>query len=101
LFVATEVTLPKASDTAEEGTIVEWYVNVGDQVEAEEPLCELVSDKNSLEILAPVSGVLKEIKVQVHETVPVGTVVALIRELVEEDTAATRTCAEADKLRVE
>jgi pyruvate dehydrogenase E2 component (dihydrolipoamide acetyltransferase) len=76
--VATEVTIPQLGESVTEGTITAWLVNVGDRVEADQPLFELSSDKIDTEVPAPASGVLTEIKVQVDETVDVGTVVAVI-----------------------
>ncbi len=78
--VATEVTLPQLGESVTEGTITAWLVAVGDTVEADQPLFELSSDKIDTEVPAPTSGVLQEIKVQVDETVDVGTVVAVIGE---------------------
>jgi pyruvate dehydrogenase E2 component (dihydrolipoamide acetyltransferase) len=76
--VATEVTLPELGESVTEGTITEWLVEVGDEVSEDEPLFELSSDKIDTEVPSPASGVLKEIKVDVDETVEVGTVVAII-----------------------
>ena len=76
--MATEVTLPQLGESVTEGTITAWLVEVGDSVEADQPLFELSSDKIDTEVPAPTSGVLTEIKVQVDETVDVGTVVAII-----------------------
>ena len=76
--MATEVTLPQLGESVTEGTITAWLVEVGDTVEADQPLFELSSDKIDTEVPAPTSGVLSEIKVQVDETVDVGTVVAII-----------------------
>jgi pyruvate dehydrogenase E2 component (dihydrolipoamide acetyltransferase) len=76
--VATEVTLPELGESVTEGTITEWLVEVGDEVDEDDPLFELSSDKIDTEVPSPASGVLKEIKVDVDETVEVGTVVAII-----------------------
>jgi len=76
--VATEVTLPQLGESVTEGTITAWLAEVGDQVEADQPLFELSSDKIDTEVPSPASGTLTEIKVQVDETVDVGTVVAVI-----------------------
>ncbi len=76
--MATEVTLPQLGESVTEGTITAWLVEVGDSVEADQPLFELSSDKIDTEVPAPAAGVLTEIKVQVDETVDVGTVVAVI-----------------------
>lgn len=76
--MATEVTLPELGESVTEGTITEWLVSVGDEVSEDDPLFELSSDKIDTEVPSPASGVLKEIKVDVDETVEVGTVVAII-----------------------
>ena len=76
--MATEVTLPQLGESVTEGTITAWLVEVGDTVEADQPLFELSSDKIDTEVPAPTAGVLTEIKVQVDETVDVGPVVAVI-----------------------
>lgn len=78
--MATEVTVPQLGESVTEGTITEWLVQVGDHVEADQPLFELSSDKVDTEVPAPASGVLQQIKVNVDETVDVGTVVAVIGE---------------------
>jgi 2-oxoglutarate dehydrogenase E2 component (dihydrolipoamide succinyltransferase) len=61
-----------------EGTIVRWIKKVGDQVERDEPLFEISTDKVDAEIPAPAAGVLTDIKVHEGETVGVNTVVATI-----------------------
>ncbi len=76
--MATEVTIPALGESVTEGTITAWLVDVGDTVQADQPLFELSSDKIDTEVPSPASGVLKEIKVGVDETVDVGTVVAII-----------------------
>jgi 2-oxoglutarate dehydrogenase E2 component (dihydrolipoamide succinyltransferase) len=61
-----------------EGTIVRWIKKVGDQVDRDEPLFEISTDKVDAEIPAPAAGVLTDIKVKEGETVPVNSVVAVI-----------------------
>jgi 2-oxoglutarate dehydrogenase E2 component (dihydrolipoamide succinyltransferase) len=61
-----------------EGTITKWLKQPGDQVQRDEPLFEISTDKVDAEIPAPASGVLKEIKAKAGETVQVNTVVATI-----------------------
>ena len=77
-----EITLPKLGETVTEGTIVRWYKHVGDAVGADETLFEVSTDKVDTEIPSPVSGVVTAILVTEGETVPVGTVVALVGEAV-------------------
>jgi 2-oxoglutarate dehydrogenase E2 component (dihydrolipoamide succinyltransferase) len=61
-----------------EGTVVAWRVEVGDQVAAEQTVCEISTDKIDTEVPAPVGGVVAEIVVGVEETVEVGVVLARI-----------------------
>jgi 2-oxoglutarate dehydrogenase E2 component (dihydrolipoamide succinyltransferase) len=82
--VATDVELPQLGESVTEGTVTSWLVNVGETVEADQPLFELSSDKIDTEVPSPAGGVLKEIKVGVDETVDVGTVVAVIGDAGEE-----------------
>jgi pyruvate/2-oxoglutarate dehydrogenase complex dihydrolipoamide acyltransferase (E2) component len=73
-----EVTMPQMGVSVAEGTIVEWKKRPGDSVEADEPLVEISTDKVETEVPAPGGGVLKEVLVDVGETVDVGTVLATI-----------------------
>src|SRR6056297_1048232 len=73
-----EVTLPQLGETVTEGTITQWFKNVGDTVTADEPLFEVSTDKVDTEVPSPVSGTLTEIRVQEGDTVDVGTVIAVV-----------------------
>jgi pyruvate/2-oxoglutarate dehydrogenase complex dihydrolipoamide acyltransferase (E2) component len=73
-----DVTMPQMGVSVAEGTVVGWRVGVGDPVEAEKTICEISTDKIDTEVPAPVSGVVREILVDVDTTVPVGTVLARI-----------------------
>lgn len=70
--------MPRMGETVEEGTVNSWYKQPGDQVSEGEPLLEIGTDKVDTEVPAPTSGVLAEVKVPAGETVPVGTVLAVI-----------------------
>ena len=61
-----------------EGTVVRWIKKVGDEVERDEPLFEISTDKVDAEIPSPAAGVLTEILAKEGETVPVNSVVAVI-----------------------
>ena len=78
--MSTSVTLPALGESVTEGTVSRWLKQVGDQVEADEPLLEVSTDKVDTEIPSPASGVLLEIKAQEDETVEVGAVLAVIGE---------------------
>jgi len=72
------VVMPKMGESLNEGTIIEWHKSVGDKVKKDEIIYEITTDKVDTEIPSPVDGVIVEIKVKEHETVPVDTVVAVI-----------------------
>jgi pyruvate dehydrogenase E2 component (dihydrolipoyllysine-residue acetyltransferase) len=78
--MATEVVLPRLGLTQEEGTVLRWLKPEGSRVTRGEPLFELMTDKATLEIEAPASGVLLRILVAEGGTVPVATPIALIGE---------------------
>ena len=74
----TTVTMPELGESITEGTITRWLKEEGDQVEADEPLFEISTDKVDTEVPSPVAGVLQSIKVQADETVEVGAELAVI-----------------------
>ncbi|MFZ1938246.1 MAG: dihydrolipoamide acetyltransferase family protein, partial [Terracidiphilus sp.] len=76
--VQVDVVMPQMGESIFEGTITKWLKKVGDAVQKDEPLFEISTDKVDAEIAAPLSGILKEIRVQEGETVQVNTVVATI-----------------------
>ncbi|HEU4539607.1 MAG TPA: 2-oxoglutarate dehydrogenase, E2 component, dihydrolipoamide succinyltransferase [Jiangellaceae bacterium] len=81
--MATSVTLPALGESVTEGTVTRWLKQPGEEVQADEPLLEISTDKVDTEIPSPVSGVLLEIKVQEDETVEVGAELALIGDAAE------------------
>ena len=112
----TAVTMPELGESITEGTITRWLKEEGDQVEADEPLFEVSTDKVDTEVPSPVAGVLQSIKVQADETVEVGAELAVIggggggeakeetaeeapaeREQAKEDTAEEGAGAEAEQ----
>ena len=76
--MGVEVIMPQMGESIFEGTITKWLKKPGDKVERDEPLFEISTDKVDAEIPSPSAGVLKEIKVNEGQTVPIQTVVAVI-----------------------
>ncbi|MDH2442339.1 2-oxoglutarate dehydrogenase, E2 component, dihydrolipoamide succinyltransferase [Amnibacterium sp. CER49] len=76
--MSESVTLPALGESVTEGTVTRWLKQVGDQVEVDEPLLEVSTDKVDTEIPSPVAGVVEEILVQEDETVEVGTALVKI-----------------------
>lgn len=75
---AQEVTLPALGESVTEGTVTRWLVEVGDEVDVDQPLLEVSTDKVDTEVPSPVAGTVQELKVSEDETVEVGAVLALV-----------------------
>lgn len=75
---ATEVVLPALGESVTEGTVSRWLKEVGETVEADEPLVEVSTDKVDTEIPSPASGVLLEIRVPEDEVASVGAVLGMV-----------------------
>ena len=73
-----DITLPQLGETVTEGTITRWFKKVGDTIAADEPLFEVSTDKVDTEVPSPIAGTLTEIRVAEGDTVPVGTVIAVV-----------------------
>ncbi|SSC67807.1 2-oxoglutarate dehydrogenase complex dihydrolipoyllysine-residue succinyltransferase [Ciceribacter selenitireducens] len=78
--MATEIRVPTLGESVSEATIGTWFKKVGDVVKADEPLVELETDKVTVEVPAPASGVLTEIVAQNGETVGLGALLGQIAE---------------------
>jgi 2-oxoglutarate dehydrogenase E2 component (dihydrolipoamide succinyltransferase) len=75
---AIDVVMPQMGVSVSEGTITKWLKQEGEQVEADEALLEISTDKVDTEVPSPGTGVLTKILVQEGETVDVGTKLAVI-----------------------
>ena len=75
---AVDVVMPQMGVSVSEGTITKWLKQEGEQIEADEPLLEISTDKVDTEVPSPASGTVTQILVQEGETVEVGTKLAQI-----------------------
>lgn len=73
-----EIRVPSLGESVSEATVARWLKYAGDAVEADETIAELETDKVTVEINSPESGVLSEVSVKEGETVEVGGVLGLI-----------------------
>jgi pyruvate/2-oxoglutarate dehydrogenase complex dihydrolipoamide acyltransferase (E2) component len=73
-----EIKVPETGFGIAEATIVEWFKSIGDEVQEGEPIISVETDKVNVEIPAPGSGILTEIRCQVGDVVPVGDVLGII-----------------------
>jgi pyruvate dehydrogenase E2 component (dihydrolipoamide acetyltransferase) len=75
---AVDVVMPQMGVSVSEGTVTKWLKQEGEQIEADEPLLEISTDKVDTEVPSPASGTVTQILVQEGETVEVGTKLAQI-----------------------
>ena len=78
--MAIEIKVPTLGESVSEATVGQWFKKAGDAVNADEPLVELETDKVTVEVNAPSSGVIAGISVGEGETVEVGAVLGSITE---------------------
>lgn len=76
--MATKMVLPILGQTMEEGTIIKWLKNEGDQVAKGDPIVEVMTDKVNMEVEASESGVLRKLLVKEDDVVPVMGPIAII-----------------------
>lgn len=76
--MSTAVEMPALGESVTEGTISQWLVEVGETVEADQPLVEVATDKVDSEVPSPVAGTVLELCFDEDETVDVGTVICKI-----------------------
>ena len=76
--MTTEVKVPELGESVVEATIASWLVNVGDAVNAGDMIVELETDKVSLEVEAPVAGVIASLSAAEGDDVSIGDVIAVI-----------------------
>ena len=76
--MAKDLVVPTLGESVTEATVSKWLKQVGDSVKADEPVVELETDKVSVSVPSPETGVLSEINIQAGKTVNVGTVLGSI-----------------------
>src|SRR5438046_9823914 len=86
--MAFELKMPKLGESVTEGTIGKWLKQPGDKVNKYDLLVEVQTDKVNTEIPSPVSGTLREVKVEEGQTVPIGTLLAVF-DTADESVAAS------------
>lgn len=95
--MTTEIRVPALGESVTEAIVGKWFKSAGDKVDVDEPLVELETDKVTVEVPAPVAGVLGEIKAEEGATVAVGAVLGAITN----GAAAAASAAPAAKAKAE
>jgi len=78
--MTNQIVVPSLGESVTEATVSKWLKQVGEEVNSDEPLVELETDKVNVEVPSPLSGTLSSIKVKEGDTVEVGALLGLINE---------------------
>tara|TARA_Y100000590_G_scaffold307537_1_gene347233 strand:+ start:2038 stop:3351 length:1314 start_codon:yes stop_codon:yes gene_type:complete len=78
--MSNQILVPSLGESVTEATVSKWLKQVGDQVDSDEPLVELETDKVNVEVPSPLSGTLSSIKVKEGDTVEVGSLLGLVNQ---------------------
>ena len=75
-----QIIVPSLGESITEATVSKWLKQVGEQVDSDEPLVELETDKVNVEVPSPLAGTLSSIKVKEGDTVEVGALLGEVNE---------------------
>lgn len=89
-------TMPDVGEGIAQAEIIEWFVEVGDDIAEHDPLCSVETDKSLVEIPAPVTGTITERGAEVGSVVPVGGLLAIIASAQSEPTTGPSLSGAAD-----
>ncbi|MGH6719873.1 MAG: biotin/lipoyl-containing protein, partial [Alphaproteobacteria bacterium] len=78
--MSVEIKVPAMGESVTEATVAKWFKGAGDTVARDEPVCELETDKVTMEVFAPTAGRLGEIRVPEGADVAVGAILGVIEE---------------------
>tara|TARA_Y100000590_G_scaffold138449_1_gene158505 strand:+ start:222 stop:1562 length:1341 start_codon:yes stop_codon:yes gene_type:complete len=78
--MSNQIIVPSLGESVTEATVAKWLKQVGEQVDSDEPLVELETDKVNIEVPSPLAGTLSSIKVKEGDTVEVGTLLGVVQE---------------------
>jgi 2-oxoglutarate dehydrogenase E2 component (dihydrolipoamide succinyltransferase) len=92
-----DITVPQLGESVTEATVAKWHKQPGDTIQADEILVELETDKVNLEVNAPVTGVVQEVKVKEGDNVEVGDILGMMEEKAIASTASANTANDAAK----
>lgn len=89
--MAIPITMPRLSDTMEQGTVVKWHVKVGDKVSSGDVLADIETDKATMELQAFDNGVVAQLSAQEGQQIPVGSAILILAEQGESVEAAAKS----------
>ena len=79
--MSTELIVPTLGESITEATVSKWLKKIGEPFQIDEPLVEIETDKITVEVPAPIAGVLSEIKIKEGKDVSIGGVLGIIGEI--------------------
>ncbi len=89
--MSNQILVPSLGESVTEATVSKWLKQVGEEVDTDEPLVELETDKVNVEVPSPLSGTLSSIKVKEGDTVGVGTLLGLVSSEKSDSIKETKT----------
>ena len=92
-----KILVPSLGESITEATVSKWLKQVGEQVDSDEPLVELETDKVNVEVPSPLAGTLSSIKVKEGDTVEVGSILGIVKEGKSDSTPTKRKEIENQK----
>ena len=95
--MSNEITMPKLSDTMEEGKILRWLKHPGDKISPGEAIAEVETDKADMVLEAFEAGVLDQIKLNEGESAPVGAVIAMMKSSGSKQSKSDRSEDKSDR----
>ena len=78
--MSNQILVPSLGESVTEATVSKWLKQVGEEVDSDEPLVELETDKVNIEVPSPLRGTLSSIKVKEGDTVEVGALLGILTE---------------------
>ena len=89
-----QILVPSLGESVTEATVSKWLKQVGEQVDTDEPLVELETDKVNVEVPSPSTGTLSSIKVKEGDTAEVGALLGIVNEGKSDTTKISKTKTE-------
>ena len=88
--MSNQILVPSLGESVTEATVSKWLKKVGEEVDSDEPLVELETDKVNVEVPSPLSGTLSSIKVNEGDTVEVGALLGIVNESKQSEKVTTK-----------
>ena len=88
--MSNQILVPSLGESITEATVSKWLKQVGEEVDTDDPLVELETDKVNVEVPSPLSGILTSISVKEGDAVEVGALLGIVKNGQSSSTATTK-----------